>query len=64
MRIPPDKYMHYAWCVTIALCIGFIAWWLGLAIAIGIGFFKEWKDSNENGNHFCWWDIVADVQDA
>jgi len=61
MKIPPDKYMHYAWCVTIALGAGFITWWLGLAAAMIIGFSKEIIDSQEKGNHFCWWDLLADA---
>ena len=61
MKIAPDKYMHYAWCVTIALFAGCIAWWLGLATAMAIGFWKESRDSRQEGNHFCWWDLLADA---
>lgn len=58
MKIPPDKYMHYAWCVTIALFAGFITWWLGFAAAMIIGFSKEIITSKRRGTIFaggiCW----------
>ena len=46
-HIPP----HNEWTTAI---VAFI-----VALLVGIG--KEIRDSRENGNHFCVWDIVADI---
>lgn len=42
---------HNEWTTAI---VAFI-----VALLVGIG--KEIRDSRENGNHFCVWDIVADI---
>lgn len=46
-HIPP----HKEWTTAI---VSFI-----VALLVGIG--KEIRDSREKGNHFCVWDIVADI---
>lgn len=37
---------------------------VGFVITMLIGIEKEWHDSNQPGNHFCWKDILADVAGA
>lgn len=64
MDIQPDKYMHYAVCVTIAIFVGFIAWWFGLITAIAIGVMKEVIDSQESQNNFSISDLIADILGA
>ncbi len=64
INIQPDKYMHYSVCITIAILLGFIAWWFGLVLAISIGIMKEFIDSSEINNYFSWGDIIADVVGA
>ena len=46
-HIPP----HNEWTTAIVASI--------VALLVGIG--KEIRDSREKGNHFCVWDIVADI---
>lgn len=48
-----DKVKHFGVCLVIAIISPI------LAIVAAIG--KEWYDMKQNGNHFCWKDIVADV---
>lgn len=48
-----DKVKHFGVCLVIAIISPI------LAIVAAIG--KEWYDMKQNGNHWCWKDIVADV---
>lgn len=48
-----DKVKHFCACLVIAIISPI------LAIVAAIG--KEWYDMKQNGNHWCWKDIVADV---
>lgn len=65
-----DKVFHISVCLVIGLvCAGefsfipFSPWWacfftFAVVMAIGIG--KEVRDSRQQGNHFCVWDLLAD----
>lgn len=48
-----DKVKHFGVCLALAIISPI------LAIVAAIG--KEWYDMKQNGNHWCWKDIVADV---
>ena len=48
-----DKVKHFGVCLVIAIISPI------LAIVAAIG--KEWYDMKQQGNHWCWKDIVADV---
>lgn len=48
-----DKVKHFCACLVIAIISPI------LAIVAAIG--KEWYDMKQNGNHWCWKDIVADA---
>jgi uncharacterized protein YfiM (DUF2279 family) len=61
MKISHDKWMHYALCMTAAAYAGIVAWWVGLLFALAIGAFKEYLDSRDLDNSWCWDDIKADV---
>lgn len=61
---PPDKWMHYAVCLTGAVLLGVISWWIGLIAILSIGFFKELLDSMSTSNYFSWGDFAADVAGA
>ena len=69
MAIGKDKFMHAVVCFF-ATAIGAIAtFWLGKTasifcgglFALGLGLGKEYGDSKASGNHWDWFDIVADV---
>lgn len=62
--------MHFGMCAAIALC-GAVLFALlipsfttslvgGAALAIATGAGKEYGDSKSVGNHWCWWDLLAD----
>lgn len=69
-----DKVFHISVCLVIGLvCAGvfsfipFSSWWacfftFMIVMAIGIG--KEVRDSRQQGNHFCVWDLLADCISA
>ena len=45
----------------IAVCfIGAFFGWYGLSFVAGCAVTKEWDDSKQKGNHWCWVDIAAD----
>ena len=48
-----DKVKHFGVCLVLAIIYPLIA----IVAAAG----KELYDMKQNGNHFCWKDIVADV---
>jgi len=64
-----DKFLHAIVCfgATVIICIA--TCYLGKASAIisgalfalGLGLGKEYGDSKAKGNHWDWWDILADV---
>ncbi len=60
--IPTDKLLHFSIsCILAQLCIYTFGEWIGVAICIAVGVIKEYSDSKQPGNHFCWWDILADI---
>lgn len=34
---------------------------LAVFVTMGVGFMKEVYDRGKKGNHFCWWDLLADA---
>lgn len=48
-----DKLLHAGVCMAVSLIHPFLA--LGLAVG------KEYGDKNASGNHWCWWDLLADL---
>lgn len=47
-----DKLMHAGVCMLLSLVHPFLA--VGMAIG------KEYGDGKASGNHWCWWDLLAD----
>lgn len=48
-----DKWLH--------LIVVFLISIVSPQAAIGAAFGKEYGDYKEVGNHWCWWDILADM---
>ena len=48
-----DKILHFLVCFVAAIFSPLFS--LGLALG------KEYGDSKAPGNHWCWWDILADA---
>ena len=48
-----DKLYHLAACLAVSVYSTEAAFAAALA--------KEYDDSKEHGNHWCWWDLVADT---
>lgn len=51
--IGKDKMYHLLVCLISAIVHPLLA--IGLAIG------KEYGDSKASGNHWCWWDLLADA---
>lgn len=61
--IPEDKAWHFV--VNFALAMsGFISYWLAVGLCVGASLGKEYGDSKATGNHWCWWDLLADFLGA
>lgn len=70
MNIKKDKIQHFAVCLMATLFAGALAWLItgclmwgcstGAALAAGLALGKEYGDKNATGNHWCWWDLLAD----
>ncbi len=57
-----DKMMHFTASMIIALYASIVMPIAVAAIlALAVGLAKEWYDSRQEGNHWCWWDIAADA---
>lgn len=67
-----DKVKHiFASFVIGALCAfimsfiplrsSWIAFWVAFGVSFAFGIGKEIYDSRQEGNHFCLWDLVADL---
>lgn len=69
-RIPKDKLLHFAVNFIISYSITLLVYFytLSTTCAIPSAFFassglslgKEYGDKNASGNHWCWWDLLAD----
>ena len=59
-KIPKDKLMHAGVNFGLAL---FCIWdyGLGIGLCIGASLGKVYGDSKSTGNHWCWWDLLADA---
>ena len=51
--IPQDKIKHFAVCVILSL--------ISPMLAVGASLGKEYGDKGAIGNHWCWWDLLADL---
>lgn len=47
-----DKLYHFSVCFVIAL--------YSTEAALAAALAKEYGDSKAHGNHWCWWDLLAD----
>lgn len=67
-----DKKLHALVCFIIAAVVGALAAHIpphserltvavAFAVAVAVGLWKEARDRKQKGNHFCWWDLIADV---
>nr|DAI97890.1 MAG TPA: putative periplasmic lipoprotein [Caudoviricetes sp.] len=70
MNIQKDKIQHFAVCLMVTLFASALVWLItgslmwgcstGTALAAGLALGKEYGDKNAAGNHWCWWDLLAD----
>ncbi len=67
-----DKVIHAFVCFCIAAIVGalvahipphkeWVAVVVAFCVALAVGLWKEFRDRKQKGNHFCVWDLVADV---
>lgn len=71
MKIQKDKIQHFCVCLIATLFTGALVWLLagslvcgsitGTAFTAGLALGKEYGDKNATGNHWCWWDLLADL---
>ena len=60
LHIPYDKFLHY----LVNVLLGMFGIWyysLGIGLSVGASLGKEYGDSKATGNHWCWWDLLADA---
>lgn len=57
MRIAKDKIKHFSVCFLVSLTGGIY----GVLFAAGLSFGKEEGDRMAQGNHWCWYDLLADT---
>ena len=55
-----DKLAHYLVNLAISM-VGFLSVPLAVGLSIGASLGKEYRDSKATGNHWCWYDILADL---
>ena len=60
MKIPKDKVLHFLANFVMAMT-GFFSYWLAIGLCVGASLGKEYGDSKATGNHWCWWDLLADA---
>ena len=48
-----DKLYHFLVCTATSFA--------STELAIGLALGKEYGDKGATGNHWCWWDILADA---
>jgi VanZ like family. len=67
-----DKLLHIFVVFCIAVLFGaliahipphkeWVTALVAFAVALAVGIWKEFRDRRQKGNHFCVWDIVADI---
>lgn len=67
-----DKLLHIFVVFCIAVLFGaliahipphkeWVAALVAFTVALAVGIWKEFRDRRQKGNHFCVWDIVADI---
>ena len=68
MIIPEDKFMHALVSTVssflVSMCFMFMKFQcliVGSMFTLGLGLGKEYGDSKATGNHWCCWDLLADV---
>lgn len=71
MKIGKDKIQHFGVCLIVTLVMSCAAWLtsgnlqigsaVGIALTAGLALGKEYGDKNATGNHWCWWDLLADL---
>lgn len=70
-----DKVIHVCICFCIAVVVGalvahipphkdWVAVVAAFSVALIAGLWKEFHDRKKKGNHFCIWDLVADIAGA
>ena len=57
MKTGKDKFTHFALCFAVVFVLGAPGVWLAAGLSLG----KECGDGNAMGNHWCWWDLLADA---
>ena len=50
--IDKDKALHFGSCLVLSL--------IHPMLAVGAAIGKEYGDSKASGNHWCWYDLIAD----
>lgn len=68
MMIPEDKFQHALVSTISALVVSavfiFMEYYcliVGSMFTAGLGLGKEYGDKHATGNHWCWWDLLADL---
>ena len=57
-----DKLYHFVACFMATIVVGvIIGVSSGVLFALGLAIGKEYGDHKAKGNHWCWYDILADV---
>lgn len=70
-----DKFLHAFVCFCIAVVVGalvahipphkeWVAVVVAFTVALAAGLWKEFRDRKEKGDHFCVWDLLADIAGA
>lgn len=57
MTIKRDKILHFTVCFIITFAGGVD----GAIFSMGLSLGKEYGDKNAAGNHWCWYDLLADT---
>lgn len=55
-HVDKNSVKHFAVCFLLSLLGGY-----GVAFAIGASICKEWRDSKQKNNHWCWVDLFFDT---
>ena len=68
MMIPEDKFLHALVSTISAFLVSavfiFMEYYcliVGSMFTAGLGLGKEYGDKHATGNHWCWWDLLADL---